>query len=381
MTTTVDTSQSGPTIASGTANIPFTFQSISAAEIEVTRNGAVALPATYTVTRNADGTGYITPTSTWGVDEVYIYSKPNFDQTADFVRGVPVYPDLLNPILDRIVRTIIGAYGMLMREVADTQGAPGVDGSDAVNPNYSYAVDTLAPGSPHTLVASGVYPNILLTFGTARGDPGASGALGDGTYGGITVSGTGSVLSVVAGHITLARMANLPANTFIGNNTGGSAVPLALTVAQVKTALAIDNVTNTSDANKPVSTAQQAALDLKASIAYVDSGLAGKSAAFLGAPVDISSDTTLSDATHNNKQIRFTGGTTRTITLNSTPSAGFMALAANRASVSFTLSIAGGAYLNGATSTVTTITAAVGADFTMKHETGGVWVVKGTGLS
>jgi hypothetical protein len=39
------------------------------------------------------------------------------------------------------------------------------------------------------------------------------------------------------------------------------------TPAQVKTTLALDNVTNTSDANKPVSTAQQTALDLKANLA------------------------------------------------------------------------------------------------------------------
>ena len=39
------------------------------------------------------------------------------------------------------------------------------------------------------------------------------------------------------------------------------------TPAQAKTTLALDNVTNTSDANKPVSTAQQTALDLKSNIA------------------------------------------------------------------------------------------------------------------
>lgn len=39
------------------------------------------------------------------------------------------------------------------------------------------------------------------------------------------------------------------------------------TPAQVKTTLALNNVDNTSDANKPVSTAQQTALDLKANIA------------------------------------------------------------------------------------------------------------------
>lgn len=39
------------------------------------------------------------------------------------------------------------------------------------------------------------------------------------------------------------------------------------TLAQVKSDLALNNVTNTSDANKPVSTAQQTALDLKAPLA------------------------------------------------------------------------------------------------------------------
>jgi hypothetical protein len=39
------------------------------------------------------------------------------------------------------------------------------------------------------------------------------------------------------------------------------------TPAQVKTALSLSNVDNTSDANKPVSTAQQTALNLKADLA------------------------------------------------------------------------------------------------------------------
>jgi hypothetical protein len=54
--------------------------------------------------------------------------------------------------------------------------------------------------------------------------------------------------SVDNGHISLARMANLPANTIIGNNTGASAVPLALTAAQTRTLLTIDNVENKSSA-------------------------------------------------------------------------------------------------------------------------------------
>jgi hypothetical protein len=39
--------------------------------------------------------------------------------------------------------------------------------------------------------------------------------------------------SVDSGHITLARMSNLPANSIIGNNTGSAATPLALTGTQV----------------------------------------------------------------------------------------------------------------------------------------------------
>lgn len=66
------------------------------------------------------------------------------------------------------------------------------------------------------------------------------------TGGGITATGVnfdGSAAinmnaSVDAGHITLARMANLAANSIIGNNTGGAAVPLALTSAQVTAFLA-----------------------------------------------------------------------------------------------------------------------------------------------
>lgn len=53
---------------------------------------------------------------------------------------------------------------------------------------------------------------------------------------------------------------------FLGNVSGSSAAPVALTPSQVKTSLALSNVDNTSDVNKPVSTPQVAALALKASL-------------------------------------------------------------------------------------------------------------------
>ena len=51
--------------------------------------------------------------------------------------------------------------------------------------------------------------------------------------GDVTGSGTSSFAATIsASAVTLAKMANLPANTFIGNNTGVSATPLALTSTQ-----------------------------------------------------------------------------------------------------------------------------------------------------
>jgi hypothetical protein len=74
------------------------------------------------------------------------------------------------------------------------------------------------------------------------------------TGGGITAAAVGFngsaavalSASVDAGHITLARMANLAANSIIGNNTGSAATPLALTAAQVRTLI---NVADGATAN------------------------------------------------------------------------------------------------------------------------------------
>lgn len=290
MTITSTLTSSGPYTAAAQTTFPVAFQSASDTEIRVTLDDVDVSPAAYVFNRDEDGTGDVVFNNAV-TGEVIIYSEPEFIQPIEFLTFGAFYPSQMNLPLDKAairdlyllnkIGTTVGPAGPAGPQgptgtigATGATGATGAAGAAAANPNYSYAINTLAPGSSATLTPSGSYPDITLTFGIPRGDPGASGALGDGTYAGIVVSGSGSALNVVAGHITLARMANLAQNTIIGRVSAGTGVPEALSAANVKTILALvkgdvglGNVDNTSDANKPVSTAQQTALDLKVSAA------------------------------------------------------------------------------------------------------------------
>lgn len=89
-------------------------------------------------------------------------------------------------------------------------------------------VPTLSPGDNSTKVASTAYVDAAVTGGTL----GAQSAF-----------------------------------TTLANNTSGSAVPTAVTAANMKVMLSLDQVNNTTDAAKPVSTATTTALALKANLA------------------------------------------------------------------------------------------------------------------
>lgn len=94
--------------------------------------------------------------------------------------------------------------------------------------------------------------------------------LADGDKGDITVSAVGTVFTIDNSAVSNAKMANMTTKTYKGRTAGTTGAPEDVAVATLKTDLGLvkgdvglGNVDNTSDANKPVSTATQTALDLK----------------------------------------------------------------------------------------------------------------------
>lgn len=124
---------------------------------------------------------------------------------------------------------------------------------------------------PNSAVAGGFYGHDGTSWFPIDTDAGGGGggSISDGDKGDITVSGTGTVWTLDGGTVTLTKMANLAANSIIGNNTGSAATPIALTASQVKTLLAIvaTDITNSTAAGRSMltaasATAQTALLDV-----------------------------------------------------------------------------------------------------------------------
>ena len=82
-------------------------------------------------------------------------------------------------------------------------------------------------------------------------------------------------ISIANDSVTNTQLALMPTMTIKGNNSGSTAGPIDLNATQTKTVLALNNVDNTADTAKPVSTAQQTAIDLKAPLRYTINTQAG----------------------------------------------------------------------------------------------------------
>lgn len=96
------------------------------------------------------------------------------------------------------------------------------------------------------------------------------GSVADGDKGDVVVSGAGTVWSIDTNAVTNAKAAQMATKTYKGRTSAATGNAEDVPVATLKTDLALvkgdvglGNVDNTADTAKPVSTAQQTALDLK----------------------------------------------------------------------------------------------------------------------
>jgi Phage tail repeat like len=119
------------------------------------------------------------------------------------------------------------------------------------------------------------------------------GGIADGDKGDITVSASGATWTIDANVVTNAKAAQMATKTYKGRTSAATGDAEDVPVATLKTDLALTksdvglaNVDNTSDANKPVSTATQTALNLKANLAgpTFTGTVSGITAAMVGAP-------------------------------------------------------------------------------------------------
>lgn len=93
------------------------------------------------------------------------------------------------------------------------------------------------------------------------------------------VTSIGPATSLTNSSVGLSKLANIATSSLLGRSSAGTGVVEVLSSTTAKTLLALENLNNTSDANKPVSTAQAAAdaATLAAANAYTDTNGGGGS--------------------------------------------------------------------------------------------------------
>lgn len=110
-----------------------------------------------------------------------------------------------------------------------------------------------------------VVTNSLAGLSSASDKTKLDGLITNATHTGEVTGAT--VLTITDNVVTNAKLATVPTKTLKGRTSASTGNVEDLTVAQVRSDLSINNVDNTSDTSKPVSTATQTALNSKANLA------------------------------------------------------------------------------------------------------------------
>lgn len=143
---------------------------------------------------------------------------PNDEALVDFVSGAAVTETNLDLIAKQAV-FVAADLGDRLTQVQDlnmgSRGFPG-DTGPAGTPGTAAtvtigSVTTGGPGSPATVTNVGTSLNAVLNFSIPKGDAALTTTIADGS-------------------LVLAKLANLPTMTLMGNITGGAGVPTALTI-------------------------------------------------------------------------------------------------------------------------------------------------------
>jgi hypothetical protein len=154
--------------------------------------------------------------------------------------------------------------------------------STGTNTAMSDWVELVAPGTGVTSVAAGNGMNFTTITASGSVTMGTPGAVTDASTDGVTTNS--HTHSLASGAVTLAKMANLAANSIIGNNTGSAATPVALTTTQVRTLI---NVADGATANAGTVTSITPGTGFTNVTAITATGTLN-----VGAPMDITSSST-----------------------------------------------------------------------------------------